>query len=216
MRYFVIPARKGSKGLPYKNRKLLKYTLDVIPREEYKNTIISTDDELIMDRVKDTDIIIVERSKELASDTASLKPVLIEVIKKCNLKDDDDIIMLILTYPGRTYKEVEDIYNFYKEHNGKTLLCAFKVKSHPYLSFYRLDNHKGKPIIKHQLYRRQDYPKCFRSSHYICIAKVGYIENIGLNMYNEETLFYDIEDKNDVDTEEEFNEFLEMYEKRSQ
>ena len=29
----VIPAREGSKGLPHKNRKLFKYTADIIPEE---------------------------------------------------------------------------------------------------------------------------------------------------------------------------------------
>lgn len=215
MRYFVIPARKGSKRLPLKNRTLLKFTLDIIPKENYKNIIVTTDDEVIIEKVKEMSIKVIRRDKEFSSDTASIKSVLSDVINKCHFKEDDDIIDLYLTYPNRTFEKIEEIYKFYKEHNAKTLLCAFKVKTNPYLCFYRLENHRGKPIIKHNLYRYQDYPECFRSSHYVCIFKVGYIEKLGPNMYNEETIFYDIEDQIDVDTEDDLNKFLKRYEQKS-
>lgn len=215
MRYFVIPARKGSKRLPLKNRKLLQYTLDIIPKEYYKNIIVTTDDEVIIEKVKEFNIKVINREKELANDTASIKSVLSDVIDKCQLKEDDDIINLYLTYPNRTFERIEEIYKFYKENNAKTLLCAFKVKTHPYLCFYRLENHRGRPIVKHNLYRYQDYPECFRSSFYVCIFKAGYIQNLGPNMYNEETIFYDIEDQIDVDTEDDLNKFLKIYKQKS-
>lgn len=208
MRYFVIPARKDSKGFPFKNRKLLKFTLKIFPKESFKDIIITTNDEVIIDLVKNSNIKIVKRSEELSSDNVSIKPVLIDVIQKCNLKDNDDIILLYLTYPQRTIEKVDEIYNFYKENNALSLLCAKKVKTHPYLCFYRLDDYKGKPIVKHDLYRRQDYPDCFRLSFYVCIVNVGYIENLNLNLYNDETIFYAIEDYIDIDSLEDFENFL--------
>ena len=45
--YFFIPARKGSKGLKLKNRKLLHYTIDTIPKEYRHLVYISTDDDEI-------------------------------------------------------------------------------------------------------------------------------------------------------------------------
>ena len=42
--FFVIPARRNSKGFPFKNRKLLDYTINEIPIELHEKTIISTDE----------------------------------------------------------------------------------------------------------------------------------------------------------------------------
>ena len=47
MIYYVIPARKGSKGLPFKNRKLFDITAKTIPDDAKPHTIVSTDDEHI-------------------------------------------------------------------------------------------------------------------------------------------------------------------------
>ncbi|MFX1385282.1 MAG: cytidylyltransferase domain-containing protein [Promethearchaeota archaeon] len=209
MRYFVIPARKGSKGFPFKNRKLLKFTLKIFPNEYHKDIIITTDDEHIIDQVKNTEITIVRRDEELSNDNASIKPVLIDVIHKCGLNDDDDLILLYLTYPQRTIEKIEEIYKFYEQNSGVSLLCAKKVKTHPYLCFYKRNNYKGEPIVRHNLYRRQDYPECFRLSFYVCIVKAGYIENLNFNLYNDETIFYDIEDYIDIDSPDDFERFLE-------
>ena len=47
--FFVIPARRNSKGFPFKNRKLLDYTINEIPIELHGKTIVSTDDEEIIE-----------------------------------------------------------------------------------------------------------------------------------------------------------------------
>ena len=47
----VIPARKGSKGVPFKNRKLLNHTLKIIPEFLKKDIIITTDDEEIIKKI---------------------------------------------------------------------------------------------------------------------------------------------------------------------
>ena len=140
MRYFVIPARKHSKGFPFKNRVLLDYTLNSIPKEFHKDIIITTDDEVIIDKVKGTNITVVKREESLAGDDVSIKAVLIDVIQKCNLKDDNDIIKLYLTYPQRTFEDIETAYNFYKANTAKSLLCAKKIKYHPYKCFYKKEN----------------------------------------------------------------------------
>ena len=49
MKYF-IPARKGSKGFPLKNRKLINFTLQLLHdcKVNKKDMIVSTDDEIIV------------------------------------------------------------------------------------------------------------------------------------------------------------------------
>ena len=69
---FFIPAREGSKGVRFKNRKLLSYTVDSIPKEYRHLVYISTDDEVLKKQANDFGINVVDRPKELATDTSSV------------------------------------------------------------------------------------------------------------------------------------------------
>ncbi len=64
----IIPARKGSKGVTFKNRKLLINTLSIIPKEKYSDTIITTDDPVIEQIIKEYSMIFHQRKPELSID----------------------------------------------------------------------------------------------------------------------------------------------------
>jgi len=51
--HYIIPARKDSKGIPFKNRKLFDYTAKTIPKSECKNTIVSSNDSQIISLAKE-------------------------------------------------------------------------------------------------------------------------------------------------------------------
>ncbi len=204
--WLVIPARKGSKGLPKKNQILLKYTLNTIPKIFYKKTIISTDDTKIVETVKNNykEISIHLRSISSAIDTASTKDCLKEVIKDFSLQDTN-IIMLYLTYPERSWQDIVSAYNFFNSNKSKSLLCKTSITDHPYLCMFETNKFKGKQIIKHDLYRRQDYPRCFKISHMITIFQSSHLQNLNSNLYNEDTDFYNIKTPIDVDTIDDLN-----------
>ena len=69
------------------------------------------------------------------------------------------------------------------------------------------DGLKGKQLTPHDLYRRQDYPKCFELSHFVSIFKVGELNKLNNNMYNDKTIFYKVRNIVDVDTLEDLNKF---------
>ena len=201
--YYVIPARKGSKGFPGKNRKLLDYTLKIIPPTG-SSVIITSDDEEILAKGKERGYHLINRNEELSNDTASLKDVLLDVVNKVQMNDNDIIVMLYLTYPKRTRNDITDAMDFFKKFEAQSLLCRNVVKTHPYLCAEAKVGHKGKQITPHNLYRRQDYPEAFIISHYIFIAYADEIEKLNKNLYNKDTVFFPIEDRIDVDTEEDF------------
>tara|TARA_Y100000593_G_C4260270_1_gene311814 strand:+ start:480 stop:1115 length:636 start_codon:yes stop_codon:yes gene_type:complete len=209
MRYFVIPARRNSKGLPFKNRKLLPITINTIPEKERARTVVSTDDEKIRKYCHELGVTVHNRSAGVSTDTASTTQLMEEVARHHRWKEDDDIIMLYLTYPQRTYKDIENIYNFYKSKNGNTLLCKQEATTHPYMCYYDLPENKGMRVINHDLYRRQDYPKCFFVSYFVAIFKVGYLKLLNNNLNHPQTLFYPLPyDSIDIDTEEDLEKFL--------
>jgi len=195
--YFVIPARKNSKGFRYKNRFLFeKLPIDL----KNKNVIITSDDEVIEQMNKESyGFEFIKRPDNLAKDTTSIKPVLAHVVSEYNLKPEDTLVVLYLTYPERTYDDIKKIVSFYKDHKGKSLLCKEPLDQHPYLCFYD-DGLRGNRIVDHNMYRRQDYPKCFFGSHFVSIVNVGFLSEVDLNLHNKETIFYDLgEHKIDVD-----------------
>lgn len=214
MTYNIIPARKGSKRFKNKNRKLLYYTLDELPPEEYKQTIITTDDPAIKKEVSNTDVKVLDRDNELANDEASMKDVLIDVRESFGFITKQDIfVLLYLTYPGRSYTDIEEARKFFDDHNSKSLLCRQPVKSHPYLCMYQKNNNRGSQIVEHNLYRYQDYPEVFELSHFISIMEAGVIEDLNPNLYNEDTVYFPLR-RNvvDVDYKSDFDEFLRKHE----
>ena len=195
--HFIIPARKNSKGFTYKNR----FLFENLPLElKDKNTIVTSDDEVIEKMNQQLyNFNFLKRPPHLSEDTTSIKPVLEHVVSEYNLPPEDDLVVLYLTYPERTYDDIKRILTFYHHWKGESLLCKEPLKQHPYLCFYDKGIY-GKRIVDHNMYRRQDYPKCFFGSHYVAIVKVKFLPSVDLNLYSKKTLFYDLQEhKIDVD-----------------
>ena len=203
--HFLIPARKGSKGLPKKNQLLLDYTISKIPTEHHNKIIVSTDDEYIIKKLKDRwpNCKIHLRSENSARDTASTKECLEEAIDHFSLTGD--IIMLYLTYPERSWQEVVIAYEWFIKRKAGSLLCREPLVTHPFLCLYELDDNRGSQIAGHDLYRRQDYPKCFKISHVISIFKQKELKSLNKNLYNDNTMYYKMPPALDVDTPEDYN-----------
>jgi CMP-N-acetylneuraminic acid synthetase len=202
----LIPARRNSKGLKFKNRRLFDFTVSEIPEEYLKKTYVSTDDEEIKARALKI-CNVHDRTTAVSNDAASTLSLVKQFKRDFSLTRDEIVVMLYLTYPERAFNEVLDAVRFFEENNLKSLLCKKETKVSPYLQMYELQNGKGKQIIEHDLYRRQDYPKTFEISHYISIFKVSEIKNLNNNLYNRDTHFYEIEEKIDVDSKEDLERF---------
>jgi CMP-N-acetylneuraminic acid synthetase len=196
--YFVIPARKGSKGFPLKNQKLMNCTFDSIPMG-MKNVIVSTDDEIIMEEAMQCGYNVLCRDDKLADDHASTKDVLLDVVNQFDINKKDIIILLYLTYPFRTWSDISKVYSFFTLSHAKSLLCKYETDETPYLMMYEEKDNKGSQIFQHNLYRRQDYKKVFMISHYVFISYVDELKNLNKNLYNENTIFFPIEKPIDVD-----------------
>ena len=200
---FVIPARRNSKGLPFKNRKLLDFTLESLPKEIIENIIIATDDEFIKERYSTFNIF--NRSEEVSNDRASTKSLMLEISPHVQT---ENIIMLYLTYPERTYENIVEAINFYESNYARSLLCRKEASTSPFLMLYDMGIH-GEQIVKHNYYRRQDYPKCFEISHFVSIFAKKELRYLNNNLYNEKTVFMPIDNFIDVDTHKDLEKFNE-------
>ena len=187
---------------------MLDYTINNIPIELHEKTIVTTNDEKIIEKLSATNINVLKRDEQLCLDDISIKDVMLDVVKKFQMKSNDTIVMLYLTSPDRKFSDIKKILGYYYERKIKTLTCCVEPKTHPYLVLFKKENQKGEQVVKHDLYRRQDYPECFEIRHFVCIFQVDEIQKLNSNMYNESTIFYKIDSDIDVDHENDLKEFL--------
>lgn len=128
----VIPARGGSKGIPYKNiyplsgKPLIEYTLDVIyeARLSGADTVVSTDDKKIKDVVKKYKwITVIDRPAAISGDTASTEAVLIhalEYMQEVYGRIYDAVLTMQVTSP---FRRAETFCSFVHSFEKKYPLC---------------------------------------------------------------------------------------------
>lgn len=211
MNWIVIPARKGSKGFPRKNRVLFDYTAKMIPSNMKRKVIVTTDDTDIMGKAEYYGFEVHNRPSNLAKDDTSTKEVLEDIVKNSgySFSEKDIFVMLYLTYPQRTWDEVEKAYSFFQTFEASSLLCREEIENekHPFLWLLDQDEGRGKQLVEHDFYRRQDYPNMFKICHFISIMYVSELSKLNNNLYNKKTVFFPIDIKIDVDTEKDFLRF---------
>jgi CMP-N-acetylneuraminic acid synthetase len=201
----------GSKGLPFKNRKLFKKTADTIPKEWNNRVWVTTDDPEIIQLSQEYKFSVIDRPGELANDTANIRDVMMHTVQSIKAVPNTIFTMLYLTYPQRTWNDILVAHAYFDQAQrwgeADSLLCKKEVKVSPYLMMHECGwfGAFGRQVIQHDLYRRQDYPKCFEISHYISIFRAGSLPKLNNNMYGANTVFYQIGDTVDVDTQKDLD-----------
>ncbi len=212
----IIPARGGSKRIPKKNIRciagvpLVAYTIEASKRSRLLDrTVVSTDDEEIERIAKQYGAEVIRRPKELATDTASLEPVLQQVLKELEEKDRYRpyyIVLLQPTTPLRTPEQIDKAIEKALQTNADSVLSVCEAQ-HYYLSG-AMDGDRYLPDYN-QRPRSQDMPKRYRENGAIYVTKRDFLfkENnrIGGDI---RAIVMDPLSSIDVDNAEEF-EFIE-------
>ena len=206
----VIPARKGSKGLPFKNRILFPKTADIIPDNMKNITYVITDDIEIIKMAEEYGFNVIIRPDDISTDTASTKEVMQYLIPKLGAHSNSTICMLYLTYPERTWKDVMKAWKFAFDNNADSMLCKKELDTSPFLMLKEENDNRGSQLFYHNLYRRQDYPKCFEISHFVAIFRPSILNKLNNNLYNNDTIFMEIINNIvDVDTQKDLDKLYE-------
>lgn len=175
----VIPARGGSKGVPYKNIKklngkpLIYYTLDcvkdLVPES---NICVSTDDLLIKESVEDYGIKVpFLRPSSLATDTAGSFEVILHALDFYD-RDFENLILLQPTSPFRTANNLNEAIKLY--HDDIDMVVSVKeTKSNPYFTLFEEDDDGYLTKCKSASFtRRQDSPKVWEYNGAIYIINI--------------------------------------------
>ena len=175
----IIPARKGSKGIPSKNTKLIynkpliSWTIEAAQKSKYINKIIiSTDCHKVKEISESYNINIPRlRPDNLSTDSASSD----DVIKyELNGAGNFDIIcMLQPTSPLRNEKHINDSLKLYEENNVNSLVSVVSVDAYHPLRMKKIENNKLVNYIDQgfeDMRPRQSLPKVYirNGAIYLC------------------------------------------------
>lgn len=165
----VIPARGGSKGIPYKNIKklgekpLIYYSIDIARQFTTDDNIcVTTDDDYIIKIVEDYGIKVkFKRPDYLATDNAGTNEVLLHALDFYEKKGNhyDIIVLLQATSPFRRAKDVLESIKLYDD-SIDMVTSVMPAKCNPYYDGYE-ENIEGLLTISKgdgSIERRQDAP----------------------------------------------------------
>jgi CMP-N-acetylneuraminic acid synthetase len=171
----IIPARKGSKGLPGKNRMFFDNTAGFLSQLNWLDeTVVSTDDEEIAKMAASRNYTVHDRRPELANDEASIRSVFVSIADDLNLGANDRMWLFYLPVLFKDRHDFDMAYRVVCEQNCHNL-CGFiemDTGSHPYYTWrHDLENKTMLQFVPNDVARRQDLPKAYTHHHYVfCIS----------------------------------------------
>ena len=192
---YLIPARKGSKGLPGKNIKILgnkpliEYSIDfALENIKFDDELcISTDDIEVMKIAESKGISIpFIRPESLSDDNASSYDVIIHALNyyEENGKNFDSILLLQPTSPFRNINDFHNIIDMYEE-NCDMVVSVKIAKENPYFTLFE-ENKEGM-LIKSKsgdFVRRQDCPSVYAFNGSMYLINTKSIKKFKLNEFN--------------------------------
>lgn len=145
---YIIPARKGSKGIPHKNRKLLggkpliSYSIETaLQLTSPDNICVSTDDEEIIRIAKEYGLQVpFVRPAALSTDTSSSREVILHALDYYqSIERNFDVIVLL--QPTSPFRRLEDIKEALRMYNDDTdMVVSVKAASaNPYYNLFETD-----------------------------------------------------------------------------
>lgn len=178
----LIPARGGSKGIPYKNivhlagKPLLSHTIHAAQCSQvFNNIYVSSDDAQILDVAQNDGAAIICRNPALAQDHSPTNPVIQEFIEHEALLSDDVIVLLQPTSPLRNAEHIQAALNLFREYGECAALKSVCAADSKYIyAFVGADPYLT-PLVPElaKISRRQDLPAIYLPNGAIYIFTVA-------------------------------------------
>jgi CMP-N,N'-diacetyllegionaminic acid synthase len=172
----LVPARKGSKRLPEKNRVrlgsvfLADWTIDFAKKikkdaqDGKVEILLSTDDPVLLQRYDDGEILCNHRPADLCTDTATTADVVAHEMRRLEAEQAmfDTVCVLQLTNPFRSIADWRAAYKKFLINPEVPLVYVRTPADHPYWCF-RIEGNFGSPMfgLDRLIRRSQDLPSCF-------------------------------------------------------
>lgn len=200
----IIPARGGSKGLPGKNiidlagKPLIAWTIESSLKSKYiLKTIVTSDDDKILDISKQYGAETIKRPESLALDTTPTEPVIGHVFKSLdNIEQYDYLILLQPTSPLRDEKDIDEAIELLIEKNASALISTKKIDNKILKAFKNDENGylEGISNNEYPFMRRQDLPEVYMPNGAIYIISTKeFLKN--KKLFTDKTIFFEMCEK---------------------
>jgi len=209
---FIIPARGGSKGLPRKNilpingKPMICYTIDAARGvTNDKNICVSTEDPEIKKIVEEYGLSVpFLRPKELATDTAGSREVLLHAVDFYNKKFNRQFLKICLLQPTSPLRNTKHIFEAFQNWDDDLdmIVSVNESKGNPYFNlFEEIENGFLKKSKAGNFTRRQDAPKVWEFNGAIYIIKIQSLLNSPISQLEKiKKYIMDMESSIDVDS----------------
>lgn len=185
MKYIIIPARGGSKGIPKKNLKkvggvsLVEWSIIHAKYISNKNDciIVTSDSKDILQIAREMGVIDLHRPDSLSSDEVFTEPVMEHALEKYSPKNDDLIVLLQPTSPLRKKETLKQSIELVE--NG-TADSSVTLKNN-HLFFWEQDGVFIKPKYSDRP-RRQDMNPQLSETGSIYVTKYGHFKKTGIRL----------------------------------
>ncbi len=207
MNIAFIPARCGSKSIPFKNIKkfcgkpLIYWNLEALQNSENIDKIfVATDCMEIKETVINFEfdkVEIYDRERKNAGDTASTESVMLEFIEKNNFDDNDLFLLVQATSPLTKTKDFDKAIKKLKYEKADSLLTCTRTKR-----FFWNDNAIPLNYDYQNRPRRQDFDGLLMENGAFYINSVANIKKYN-NRISGKIIIYEMETFNAIDIDEE-------------
>jgi len=181
--FCIIPARGGSKGLRRKHilmisgKPLITHTIELAKKVKYFDKIfVSTEDNEIKKISLEAGAIVVERPKELATDSADYLDVIKHFLSSNEIKNDPILVLLNAVSPIRNVKDVENCIELYDQ-DIDCVVSVGEVKIHPAKMFRMKGNLLHFFFEKPPPANRQDMETLYFINGSVFIASSSFLKN---------------------------------------
>jgi len=189
----IIPARGGSKGLPRKNivdlagKPLIAWTIEASLKSKYiTKTVVSSDDEEILDIAQEFGAEIIKRPSDLALDQSPSESVVRHALSELQSREEEFDLLTLLqpTSPLRTSKHIDHGFEIILNSNCSSVISVCELNNKILKAFQenKYGFLEGAISNKHPFLRRQDLPRVYLPNGAIYIIKI--------NMFNKNGNFY--------------------------
>lgn len=156
MNVCFIPARKGSKGIPGKNKKdfcgkpLVQWSIDQAKESKlFDKIIVSSDDQDILDIAERCSVEAVPRMDELSGDDVALDDVMFDFFAR----EENACDYICLLQPTSPLRSIEDITETYKAIKRKKWSSVVTVQWNPIMGWVKNPSRAGSMCL-YQIHKR--------------------------------------------------------------
>lgn len=209
----IIPARGGSKRIPYKNimefmgKPLIAWTIEAAQQSGlFSRIFVSTDDPKIADVAQQCGVEVPFLREENADDISTVSQATVSAVNqlKSKLNESYDVVVQLMpNCPMRTSDDIQQSYENFKTAKAVFQISCFKFGwMNPWWAVKLASNQQPQPIFPEALKTRsQDLPPLYCPTGAIWIAKTEALLK-SQTFYGDGHIFYPVDWTSAVDIDE--------------